>query len=155
MLLGQAIRGRLLIGGIWVVRQICLLVFWDRVSLCSFDCPGNHFVDQIGLNLERSALLCLLNARLKVCATTTQQDRIFVMLVFLLLLINFIVLFFFLQIVLIYNFYWSGTPRYLPAFVSVQGLKVCTKLGMLWGRWISEFKANLVYLVSSKTARPP
>jgi hypothetical protein len=28
------------------------LVFQDRVSLCSPDCPGTHFIDQAGLELE-------------------------------------------------------------------------------------------------------
>ena len=28
-----------------------VLVFQDRVSLCSFACPGTHSVDQTGLNL--------------------------------------------------------------------------------------------------------
>jgi hypothetical protein len=28
------------------------LVFRDRVSLCSPGCPGNHFVDQAGLELR-------------------------------------------------------------------------------------------------------
>ena len=29
-----------------------LLVFLDRVSLCSSGCPGTHFVDQTGLELR-------------------------------------------------------------------------------------------------------
>jgi hypothetical protein len=31
---------------------LCLFVFPDRVSLCSLDCPGTHFVDQAGLKLR-------------------------------------------------------------------------------------------------------
>ena len=28
------------------------LVFGERVSLCSFGCPGTHFVNQVGLKLK-------------------------------------------------------------------------------------------------------
>jgi hypothetical protein len=50
---------------------VCLfvLVFRDRVSLCSPGCPGTHFVDQVGLerkNLPASASPVL---GLKECAT--------------------------------------------------------------------------------------
>ena len=41
----------------WSVLMDSLLVlfcfvFQDRVSLCSPDCPGTHFVDQAGLELR-------------------------------------------------------------------------------------------------------
>jgi hypothetical protein len=33
-------------------NNFCLFVFQDRVSLYSPGCPGNHFVDQAGLELR-------------------------------------------------------------------------------------------------------
>ena len=33
---------------LFVCLFVCLFVFWDRVSLCSFGCPGTHSVDQAG-----------------------------------------------------------------------------------------------------------
>jgi hypothetical protein len=49
------------------------IVFQDRVSLCSPDCPGTHFVDQAGLdelrNPPASASQVL---ELKTCATTAR-----------------------------------------------------------------------------------
>jgi hypothetical protein len=41
------------------------LVFRDRVSLCSPGCPGTHSVDQTGLELKKSACLCLPSAGIK------------------------------------------------------------------------------------------
>ena len=46
--------------GIFVVGVVsflfvCFILFWDRVFLCSFDCPGTHFV---------LACLCLPSAQL-------------------------------------------------------------------------------------------
>jgi len=38
---------------------VCLLVFQNRVFMCSFDCPGTHSVDQAGLELTKIRLLCL------------------------------------------------------------------------------------------------
>jgi hypothetical protein len=44
----------------------CLFCFFrDRVSLYSPGCPGTHFVDQAGLELQKSALLCLPSAGIK------------------------------------------------------------------------------------------
>ena len=44
---------------------VCLvLVFWDRVSLCSPSCLGTHSVVQAGLELK-STCLCLPNAGIK------------------------------------------------------------------------------------------
>jgi hypothetical protein len=37
----------------------------DRVSLCSPGCPGTHSVDQAGLELRKSACLCLPSAGIK------------------------------------------------------------------------------------------
>jgi hypothetical protein len=41
------------------------LVFRERVSLYSPGCPGTHSVDQAGLDLKKSACLCLTNAGIK------------------------------------------------------------------------------------------
>jgi hypothetical protein len=49
------------------------LVFRDRVSLCSPDCPGTHSVDQAGLELRNPPASASQVLRLKVCATTVQQ----------------------------------------------------------------------------------
>jgi hypothetical protein len=48
------------------------LVFRDRVSLCSLDCPGTHFVDQAGLELRNPPASASQVLGLKACATTTQ-----------------------------------------------------------------------------------
>jgi hypothetical protein len=42
-----------------------LLVFRDRVSLCSSGCPGTHPVDQAGLELRNPAPLCLSSTGIK------------------------------------------------------------------------------------------
>jgi hypothetical protein len=47
------------------IEVVCLFVFGDRVSLCSPDCPGTHFVDQAGLELRNPPALCLPNAGIK------------------------------------------------------------------------------------------
>jgi hypothetical protein len=39
--------------------------FQDRVSLYSTGCPGTHFVDQAGLETQKSACLCLPSAGIK------------------------------------------------------------------------------------------
>jgi hypothetical protein len=44
---------------------LLFLVFRDRVSLCSPGCPGTHFVDQAGLETQKSACLCLPSAGIK------------------------------------------------------------------------------------------
>jgi hypothetical protein len=46
------------------------LVFRDRVSLCSFGCPGTHFVDQAGLELRNPPASASQVLGLKACATT-------------------------------------------------------------------------------------
>jgi hypothetical protein len=47
-----------------------VLVFRDRVSLCSPGCPGTHSVDQAGLELRNPPASQGLG--LKACATTAQ-----------------------------------------------------------------------------------
>jgi hypothetical protein len=45
---------------------LCFVLFcWDRVSLCSPGSLGMHSVDQAGLELKRSACLCLPSAGIK------------------------------------------------------------------------------------------
>jgi hypothetical protein len=44
-------------------------VFQDRVLLCSSACPGNHSVDQAGLELKDPAASAHRVLRLKACAT--------------------------------------------------------------------------------------
>jgi hypothetical protein len=46
------------------------LVFQDRVSLYSPGCPGNHFVDQAGLELRNLPASASRVLGLKACATT-------------------------------------------------------------------------------------
>ena len=46
------------------------LVFQDRVSLCSPDCPGTHFIDQAGLELRNPPASASQVLGLKACATT-------------------------------------------------------------------------------------
>jgi hypothetical protein len=46
------------------------LVFRDRVSLCSPNCPGTHFVDQAGLELRSPLASASRVLGLKACATT-------------------------------------------------------------------------------------
>jgi hypothetical protein len=49
-----------------------VLVFLDRVSLCSPGCPGTHSVVQAGLELRNLPASASQVLGLKVCATTTQ-----------------------------------------------------------------------------------
>jgi hypothetical protein len=42
-----------------------VVVFQDRVSLCSPGCPGTHSVDQAGPRTQRFACLCLSSAGIK------------------------------------------------------------------------------------------
>jgi hypothetical protein len=48
---------------------LVILVFRDRVSLCSFGCLGTHFVDQAGLELRNPPASASRVLRLKACAT--------------------------------------------------------------------------------------
>jgi hypothetical protein len=47
-----------------------ILVFQDRVSLCTLDSPGTHSVDQAGLELRNPPASTSQVLVLKVCATT-------------------------------------------------------------------------------------
>jgi hypothetical protein len=50
------------------------LVFRDRVSLCSPDCPGTYSVDQAGLELRNPPASASQVLRLKACATTHGRE---------------------------------------------------------------------------------
>jgi hypothetical protein len=50
-----------------------LLVFQDRVSLCSPGCPGTHSIDQAGLELRNLPASASQVLGLKVCATNTRR----------------------------------------------------------------------------------
>jgi hypothetical protein len=54
-----------------------VLVFWDRVSLCSPGCPGTHSVDQAGLELRNPPASVSQVLGLKACATTARQNASF------------------------------------------------------------------------------
>jgi hypothetical protein len=49
---------------------VVLVVFRDRVSLCSLGCPGTHFVDQAGLELRNPPASATRVLGLKACTTT-------------------------------------------------------------------------------------
>jgi hypothetical protein len=53
---------------------IFLLVFRDRVSLCSPGCPGTHSVDQAGFKLRNPPASASQMLGLKVCATTARRQ---------------------------------------------------------------------------------
>jgi hypothetical protein len=52
------------------------LVFQDRVSLYSPDCPGTHSVDQVGLELRNLPASASQVLELKACATTVPQRHL-------------------------------------------------------------------------------
>jgi hypothetical protein len=54
-----------------------ILVFRDRVSLCSPGCPGTHSEDQAGLDLKNPPASASGVLGLKACATTTQPTTSF------------------------------------------------------------------------------
>ena len=55
----------------WIIIIIFFfVVFWDRVSLYSPGCPGNHLVDQAGLELRNLPASDSRVLGLKACATT-------------------------------------------------------------------------------------
>ena len=55
---------------------VCLvLVFQDRVSLCSPGCPGTCFVDQASLELSGPLVCASQVLALKVCATLPGLER--------------------------------------------------------------------------------
>jgi hypothetical protein len=55
-----------------------LLVFWDRVSLCSPDCPGTHSVDQTGLELRNLPASASRVLGLKACATRPSWMKVLI-----------------------------------------------------------------------------
>jgi hypothetical protein len=54
---------------VWFFGVFCF-VFRDRVSLCSSDCPGTHYVDQAGLELRNPPISASQVLGLKTGATT-------------------------------------------------------------------------------------
>ena len=54
--------------------EFFVLVFQDRVSLHSSDCPGTHSTDQADLKLRDPPASASGVLGLKVCPTTPQQD---------------------------------------------------------------------------------
>jgi hypothetical protein len=56
-----------------VVLLFFFFFFRDRVSLCSPDCPGTHFVDQAGFELRNLLVPASQVLGLKACTTTAQQ----------------------------------------------------------------------------------
>jgi hypothetical protein len=49
-----------------------VLVFQDRISLCSLGCPRTHSVDQTGLKLRDLLVTASIMLGLKACATTVR-----------------------------------------------------------------------------------
>jgi hypothetical protein len=60
----------LLFGFFFVLFWFGFLLFRDRVSLYSPDCPGTHFVDQAGLELRNPPASASQVLGLKACTTT-------------------------------------------------------------------------------------
>jgi hypothetical protein len=59
-------------GDFWFLFiYLFILVFRDRVSLCSPGCPETHSVDQAGLELRNPPASASQVLGLKACATTT------------------------------------------------------------------------------------
>jgi hypothetical protein len=55
---------------VYTVYYIYVVVFRDRVSLCSPGCPGTHSVDQAGLKLRNPPASASQVLGLKVCTTS-------------------------------------------------------------------------------------
>jgi hypothetical protein len=55
---------------LFLLFSFCLILFQDRVSLCSSGCPGTHSVDQAGLELRNPPASVSQVLGLKACATT-------------------------------------------------------------------------------------
>jgi hypothetical protein len=53
------------------LKNFVVVVFQDRVSLCSLGCPGTHCVDQAGLELRNLPASASQVLGLKLCATTS------------------------------------------------------------------------------------
>jgi hypothetical protein len=62
---------------IFLNLYIFVLLFRDRVSLCSLGCPGAHSVDQTGLELRNPPASASRMLGLKVCATMPGLKFIF------------------------------------------------------------------------------
>jgi hypothetical protein len=60
-----------------MLSLVCLLVFPDRVSLCSPGCPGTHSVDQAGLKFRNPPASASRVLGLKACTTTAQLLSLF------------------------------------------------------------------------------
>jgi hypothetical protein len=56
-------------------RSTFVVVFRDRVSLCSPACPGTHSVDKAGLELRNPPASASQVLGLKVCATTASTFK--------------------------------------------------------------------------------
>jgi hypothetical protein len=57
---------------LFVCLFVFILVFHDRVSLCSPGCSGTHFIDQAGLELRNPPASASWVLGLKACATTAR-----------------------------------------------------------------------------------
>jgi hypothetical protein len=57
-----------------VVVFVVVVVFQDRVSLCSPGCPGTHSEDQAGLKLRNPPASVSRVLGLKACATTPGRE---------------------------------------------------------------------------------
>jgi hypothetical protein len=66
-----------LVFGFWflVYGLVLVLVFQDRVSLCSPGCPGTRSVDHVGLKLRNPPTSASQVLGLKACATTAWPRR--------------------------------------------------------------------------------
>jgi hypothetical protein len=60
-------------GSLWDCFVLVFWLFWDRVSLCSPDCPGTHSVDQAGLKRRNPPASASRVLGLKACTTTAGQ----------------------------------------------------------------------------------
>jgi hypothetical protein len=61
--------------GVFVLFCFGLVLFRERVSLCSPGCPGTHFVDQAGLELRNPPASASRVLGLKACATTPGRKQ--------------------------------------------------------------------------------
>jgi hypothetical protein len=61
------------------LQPFLFLVFQDRVSLYSSECPGTHFVDQADLELRNLPASACWVLGIKVCATTPSLFTAFYM----------------------------------------------------------------------------
>jgi hypothetical protein len=61
----------------FVLVLVLVLVFQDRVSLCSPGCPGTHSVNQAGLELRNPPASASQVLGLKACGTTARLKAYF------------------------------------------------------------------------------